>query len=111
MNAPPLSPSTPLEYSLFSPSKAAQQQRLAKDWTYIHSFLASKYPFPLRVPKFEENEETLRCLLQLAAWNEKGNEGWRGMCGIEEMCLRGMEEEEGEVVSLAISFDEFGMGV
>jgi HAUS augmin-like complex subunit 1 len=101
MNAPPLSPSTPLEYSLFSPSKAAQQQRLAKDWTYIHSFLTSKYPFPLRVPKFEENEETLRCLLQLAAWNEKGDEGWRGICAVEGEVVRGMEEEE---VSFLFSF-------
>jgi HAUS augmin-like complex subunit 1 len=104
MNAPPLSPSTPLEYSLFSPSKAAEQQRLAKDWTYIHSFLASKYPSPSRVPKFEENEETLRALLQLAAWNEKGDEGWMGMCAVEREVVRGMEEEDEEEVSLLISF-------
>jgi HAUS augmin-like complex subunit 1 len=104
MNAPPLPPSTPLEYSLFSPSKAAEQQRLAKDWTYIHSFLAAKYPFPSRVPKFEENEETLKALLQLAAWNEKGDEGWMGMCAVEGEVVRGMEEEEEEKVSFMISF-------
>jgi hypothetical protein len=109
MNAPPLSPSTPLEYSLFSPSKAAEQQRLAKDWTYIHSFLAAKYPFPSRVPKFEENEETLKALLQLAAWNEKGDEGWTGMCAVEREVVRGMEEEEEEKVSFLLSFDGFGL--
>ncbi|KAI4734349.1 hypothetical protein E4T50_15114 [Aureobasidium sp. EXF-12298] len=94
MNHPTLSPSTPLEYSLFSPSKAAEQQRLAKDWTYIHHFLAQKYPFPSKVPKFEENEETLKALLALAAYNEKGDEGWSGLCAVEENCVRGMEAKE-----------------
>ncbi|CAC9888917.1 unnamed protein product [Aureobasidium pullulans] len=74
----PATTTTPLEYSLFSPSKAAEQQRLAKDWTYIHSFLRRKYPTPSRVPKFEENEETLNALLALAAANEKADEGWSG---------------------------------
>ncbi|KAH0309502.1 hypothetical protein KCU71_g8358, partial [Aureobasidium melanogenum] len=79
MNQPPNFPastSTPLEYSLFSPSKAAEQQRLAKDWDYVHQFLRQKYPSPQKVPKFEENEETLRMLLAVAAANEKADEGW-----------------------------------
>ncbi|THX93045.1 hypothetical protein D6D03_10226 [Aureobasidium pullulans] len=90
----PATTTTPLEYSLFSPSKAAEQQRLAKDWTYIHSFLRKKYPAPSRVPKFEENEETLIALLALAAANEKADEGWSGVCGVEQMALRELEEEE-----------------
>lgn len=95
MNQPPnFSPSTPLEYSLFSPSKAAEQQRLAKDWTYIHQFLSQKYPFPQKVPKFEENEETLKALLALVAFNEKGDEGWGILCGVERSCVKDLEERE-----------------
>lgn len=98
MNQPPTFPtSTPLEYSLFSPSKAAEQQRLAKDWTYIHQFLRQKYPAPQKVPKFEENEETLRVLLALAASNEKADEGWGQVCRVEEMGVRELEELEEEV--------------
>ena len=74
----PATTTTPLEYSLFSPSKAAEQQRLAKDWTYIHS-------------------------LALAAANEKADEGWSGVCGVEEMALRELEEEESRKVSFRIS--------
>jgi HAUS augmin-like complex subunit 1 len=109
-NHPTLSPPThtSLEYSLFSPSKAAEQQRLAKDWTYIHNFLAEKYPFPQKVPKFEENEETLKCLLALAAWNEKGDEGWSGLCGVEREVVR--EMEEGEVSFVCVLFGGFGSG-
>ncbi|KAI4717898.1 hypothetical protein E4T48_05932 [Aureobasidium sp. EXF-10727] len=90
----PPSTSTPLEYSLFSPSKAAEQQRLAKDWTYIHHFLARKYPFPQKVPKFEENEDTLKALLAFAAANEKADEGWVQLCGVEELVLGELEGEE-----------------
>lgn len=97
----PATTTTPLEYSLFSPSKAAEQQRLAKDWTYIHSFLRRKYPAPSRVPKFEENEETLIALLALAAANEKADEGWSGVCGVEQMALRELEEEEKRKVSFS----------
>lgn len=98
MNQPPNFPtSTPLEYSLFSPSKAAEQQRLAKDWNYVHQFLRQKYPSPQKVPKFEENEETLRMLLALAAANEKADEGWEQVCGVEEMGLRELEGLEDEV--------------
>ncbi|KAI4726023.1 hypothetical protein E4T49_06238 [Aureobasidium sp. EXF-10728] len=95
MTQPPtFPPSTPLEYSLFSPSKAAEQQRLAKDWTYIHQFLARKYPFPQKVPKFEENEDTLKALLAFAAANEKADEGWVQLCGVEALVLRKLEREE-----------------
>lgn len=98
MNQPPNFPtSTPLEYSLFSPSKAAEQQRLAKDWNYVHQFIRQKYPSPQKVPKFEENEETLRVLLALAAANEKADEGWAQVCGVEEMGLRELEKLEDEV--------------
>lgn len=102
MDHPTFPTSTPLEYSLFSPSKAAEQQRLAKDWTYIHSFLRKKYPPPSRVPRFEENEETLNALLALAAANEKADEGWDGVCGVEEMALRELIEEEKQEVSFQI---------
>jgi hypothetical protein len=102
-NHPTLSPPTPLEYSLFSPSKAAEQQRLAKDWTYIHNFLSKHYPFPSRVPKFEENEETLKCLLALAAYNEKGDEGWSGLCGVEREVVREMEEGEVSFVMFCLA--------
>jgi HAUS augmin-like complex subunit 1 len=102
-NHPTLSPPTPLEYSLFSPSKAAEQQRLAKDWTYIHNFLSKHYPFPSRVPKFEGNEETLKCLLALAAYNEKGDEGWSGLCGVEREVVREMEEGEVSFVMFCLA--------
>lgn len=58
---------------LFSPSKARQQEALAKDWSYVSAWLARKY-HPLPVPKFERNDETLKVLLGLAAVNEKADE-------------------------------------
>ncbi|KAI5194091.1 hypothetical protein E4T39_08794 [Aureobasidium subglaciale] len=90
----PLSPPTPLEYSLFSPSKAAEQQRLQKDWTYIHSFLRQKYPSPAKIPKFEENEETLKALLALANANEKADEGWGVFCKVEGMAVEELMRDE-----------------
>ncbi|KAI5207255.1 hypothetical protein AUEXF2481DRAFT_512234 [Aureobasidium subglaciale EXF-2481] len=95
-NHPTFTPSTPtpLEYSLFSPSKAAEQQRLQEDWTYIHSFLRQIYPPPAKVPKFEENEETLKALLALANANEKADEGWSVFCAVERLGVEELEREE-----------------
>jgi HAUS augmin-like complex subunit 1 len=84
----------PLELGLFSPSKALQQERLAKDWSYVHQFLARKYPAPLKVPKFEQNEDTLQALLGLAAANEKADDEWDLVCRVERDALRDLEHEE-----------------
>lgn len=52
------------------------------------------------MPRFEENEETLRVLLAVAAANEKADEGWGVLCGVEGMGVRELEEVDRDEVSL-----------
>ncbi|KZL75402.1 hypothetical protein CT0861_05548 [Colletotrichum tofieldiae] len=64
-----LPPST----AIFSPSIARIAASTAKDWSYVDSWLASKYQ-GRPVPAFERNPETLKALLALANSNETAEE-------------------------------------
>ncbi|KAK1984289.1 hypothetical protein LZ30DRAFT_779919 [Colletotrichum cereale] len=64
-----LPPST----AIFSPSIARIAASTAKDWSYVDSWLASKYQ-GRPVPAFERNSETLKALLALANSNENADE-------------------------------------
>ena len=88
--------------ALFSPSKARQQQALAKDWSFIDSWLTKKYAHK-PVPKFERNDETLQALLALAAFNEKADEEQDLVERLEEAALKELEQEvEDEVCDVII---------
>ncbi len=54
---------------LISPAKARRDAVQAKDWAYVSSWLTKKYS-PQPVPRFEQNGETLRALLELVGANE-----------------------------------------
>ncbi|KAK1999659.1 hypothetical protein LX36DRAFT_469416 [Colletotrichum falcatum] len=64
-----LPPST----AIFSPSIARIAASTAKDWSYVDSWLASKYQ-GRPVPAFERNSDTLKALLALANSNENADE-------------------------------------
>lgn len=89
--------------ALFSPSKARQQQALAKDWSFIDSWLTKKYS-PKPVPKFERNDETLQALLGLAAFNEKADEEQELIERLEEAALKELEQEVDNEVCVCYCF-------
>ncbi|KAK4159630.1 hypothetical protein QBC43DRAFT_326768 [Cladorrhinum sp. PSN259] len=60
--------------AIFSPSVARAAASAAKDWSYIDSWLASKFPNRPSPPPFERNPETLKALLALASANESADE-------------------------------------
>ncbi|KAL2877529.1 hypothetical protein SGCOL_007274 [Colletotrichum sp. CLE4] len=59
--------------AIFSPSIARIAASTAKDWSYVDSWLASKYQ-GRSVPPFERSPETLKALLALANTNEAADE-------------------------------------
>jgi HAUS augmin-like complex subunit 1 len=59
--------------AIFSPSVARQQLATSKDWNYVDSWLSSKFNGK-SPPPFERNNETLKALLALAAYNESADE-------------------------------------
>ncbi|TGO18725.1 hypothetical protein BTUL_0008g01100 [Botrytis tulipae] len=63
-----LSPAT-----IFSPTVARQQLAVAKDWSYIDSWLLIKFANQ-PIPAFERNASTLKALLSLASLNETADE-------------------------------------
>ncbi|KAK1968562.1 hypothetical protein LY78DRAFT_701437 [Colletotrichum sublineola] len=73
-----LPPST----AIFSPSIARIAASTAKDWSYVDSWLASKYQ-GRPVPAFERNSETLKALLALANSNENADEECELIAGAE----------------------------
>lgn len=70
---------------IVSPSKALRDASLARDWSYVSSWLSRKY-HPHSVPRFERNDETLQALLALVAANVAADER-------AELLLRAQEEE------------------
>ncbi|EPE03679.1 hypothetical protein F503_01937 [Ophiostoma piceae UAMH 11346] len=59
--------------AIFSPSVARLASSAAKDWSYVDSWLSSKFP-GRSPPPFERNAETLKVLVALAALNESVDE-------------------------------------
>ncbi|KAI9845434.1 MAG: hypothetical protein M1837_004912 [Sclerophora amabilis] len=77
--------------AIFSPSLARQQSAIAKDWSYIDGWLASK--FSNTTPPFERNPETLKALLALAAHNESADEQADLLAKVQAKALRELREE------------------
>ncbi|OLN87633.1 hypothetical protein CCHL11_05739 [Colletotrichum chlorophyti] len=63
----------PPSTAIFSPSIARIAASTAKDWSYVDSWLASRYQGRV-VPPFERSPETLKALLALVALNEAADE-------------------------------------
>lgn len=59
--------------AIFSPSVARIAASTARDWSYIDSWLASKFQ-GRTIPPFERNPDTLKALLTLAGVNEAADE-------------------------------------
>ena len=59
--------------AIFSPSVARIAASNARDWSYVDSWLASKFP-GRSVPPLERNPDTLKALLALASFNEAADE-------------------------------------
>ncbi|KAK3348062.1 hypothetical protein B0H65DRAFT_462261 [Neurospora tetraspora] len=80
-----LPPSAPV---IFSPSVARAAASAAKDWSYVDSWLLSKYaPLHLKVPAFERNPDTLKALLALAAANEAADDSRQQIADLESATL------------------------
>ncbi|KEY64360.1 hypothetical protein S7711_06389 [Stachybotrys chartarum IBT 7711] len=60
--------------AIFSPSVARIAASTARDWSYVDSWLAAKFPGRQPPPSFERNPETLKVLLALASHNEAADE-------------------------------------
>ncbi|KAI1207398.1 uncharacterized protein F4807DRAFT_434442 [Annulohypoxylon truncatum] len=94
-----LAPSS--QAAIFSPSVARAAASTAKDWSYVDSWLRSKYAGSSnnrgRPPAFERNPETLRALLALAAANEAADEDREQLSRLEEAALAEVEAGEREL--------------
>ncbi|BDD55597.1 hypothetical protein MPDQ_006919 [Monascus purpureus] len=88
-----MDPSSSIDASLFSPSKARQAAIQAKDWAYVNSWLSRQYA-PKPVPNFEHNEDTLRTLLTLAAANDAADEEATLLHRAREEAVRGFKAQE-----------------
>ena len=73
--------------AIFSPSQARQQQNEAKEWSYVDSWLASKFGHTAPPPSFERTPETLQALLALAAFNESADESKQLLMHVESQAL------------------------
>lgn len=77
--------------AIFSPSVARIAASTARDWSYVDSWLASKFPPGRSVPSFERNPDTLKALLALAAANESAEEERQLLARTDEAALRELE--------------------
>ncbi|KAI1411506.1 hypothetical protein F5Y13DRAFT_55091 [Hypoxylon sp. FL1857] len=86
--------------AIFSPSVARAAASTAKDWSYVDSWLRSKYAGSSinrgRPPAFERTPETLKALLALAAANEAADEDREQLARIEEAALAEVQAAERE---------------
>ncbi|CAK7209067.1 hypothetical protein SCUCBS95973_000325 [Sporothrix curviconia] len=77
----------PPSAAIFSPSIARLASSATKDWNYVDSWLAAKFP-SRSPPPFERNPETLRVLVALAASNETADEDRALVLGVEASALQ-----------------------
>ncbi|POR36901.1 Uncharacterized protein TPAR_02912 [Tolypocladium paradoxum] len=77
--------------AIFSPSVARIAASTARDWSYVDSWLASKFPPDRAVPSFERNPDTLKALLALAAANESADEERQLLARTDEAALKELE--------------------
>ncbi|XDG04868.1 hypothetical protein ABKA04_004483 [Annulohypoxylon sp. FPYF3050] len=91
----------PSQAAIFSPSVARAAASTAKDWSYVDSWLRSKYANSStnrgRPPTFERNPETLKILLALAAANEAADEDREKLARLEEEALAEVQASEREL--------------
>ncbi|KAF9870393.1 hypothetical protein CkaCkLH20_12060 [Colletotrichum karsti] len=80
----------PQSTAIFSPSIARIAASTAKDWSYVDSWLASKFK-GRAVPPFERNPETLKALLALASLNETADEEREVVSRSEAAALRELD--------------------
>ncbi|KAI0381071.1 hypothetical protein F5Y04DRAFT_83440 [Hypomontagnella monticulosa] len=96
----PPSSSSSSQAAIFSPSVARAAASTAKDWSYVDSWLRSKYSSSSsgssRVPHFERNPETLKALLALAAANEAADENREQLARVEAEALEEVRAVEKE---------------
>ncbi|KAI0118120.1 hypothetical protein F4776DRAFT_267334 [Hypoxylon sp. NC0597] len=91
---------TTSQAAIFSPSVARAAASTAKDWSYVDSWLRSKYAGSSinrgRPPSFERNPETLKALLALVAANEATDEDREQLARVEEAALAEVQASERE---------------
>lgn len=86
----------PMDSPLVSPAKARHAALQAKDWAYINNWLNQKFS-PKPVPPFERNDDTLKTLLALAAFNDSADEETALVHRAREEAVRGFEAQEQEL--------------
>ncbi|OTA99502.1 hypothetical protein M426DRAFT_325096 [Hypoxylon sp. CI-4A] len=91
----------PSQAAIFSPSVARAAASTAKDWSYVDTWLRSKYAAAgtgktLKVPSFERNPETLKALLSLVAANEAADEHRDQLARLEDAALQEVQDHEQE---------------
>lgn len=69
---------------IFSPSVARQAASATRDWSYVDSWLRSKFGGRLP-PSFERNTDTLRALLEIASFNEAADEALNALAQAEDI--------------------------
>lgn len=88
--------SSPMDSPLVSPAKARYAALQAKDWAYVNNWLSQKFS-PKPVPPFERNEDTLKTLLALAAFNDSADEEAALVHRAREETVRGFRAQEEEL--------------
>jgi HAUS augmin-like complex subunit 1 len=78
--------------AIFSPSIARIAASTARDWSYVDTWLGSKFPSSSFVPNFERNPETLKALLALASANEQADEERNILYQAETSALKEFED-------------------
>jgi len=79
--------------AIFSPSLAKQHFAAAKDWSYIDTWLSTKFPKG-KTPPFERTPETLKALLALAALNETADEERDLLAAVQAKALQDLQRKE-----------------
>lgn len=79
--------------AIFSPSVARQQIAAAKDWNYIDNWLSTKFNGKTP-PPFERNNDTLKALLALAAYNDTSDEERDLLARVEGKALQDLQGKE-----------------
>lgn len=96
--------------AIFSPSVARIAASTARDWSYIDTWLASKFS-GRAVPPFERNSDTLKALLALASLNEAADEECQLLARAEAEALRELSDsgpggQSGELRDKLLNFIE-----
>lgn len=81
--------------AIFSPSVARIAASDARDWSYVDSWLESKFP-GRQPPTFERNPDTLKALLALVSVNELADEERQLVSRAESDALKRINSSQGE---------------